>query len=89
MRNNKSKQGERMLQALQASAMPLSAAALSRIGSGKPDGWTASFTKRISELRSRGFEVRKVVDLRVDGQRHTSYQLFTDGQPHKPATQPN
>ena len=57
---------------------------LSRIGSGKPDGFTACIGTRIHELRhDHGYDVRKVRDERVNGQRNTEYQLFVDGEPCK------
>lgn len=47
---------------------------LSRIGSGKRNGWCASFTKRVSELRNDG-HVIQVRDEYKRGQRHTAYAL--------------
>ena len=55
---------------------------LSRIGSGKPDGFTQCLGTRIHELRhDYGYDVRKVRDERVNGQRQTEYQLFRNGLP--------
>lgn len=48
---------------------------LSRIGSGKPDGWVASFSKRISELRASGATII-CHEERHDGTRHTFYELI-------------
>jgi hypothetical protein len=80
MKSSSTQQGERILKALQESngqfiPMP----ELSRIGSGKPDGWVASFTKRISELRAKGHPI-ELMDERVNGQRQTKYRYVANCQ---------
>ncbi|MDE2105162.1 MAG: hypothetical protein KGL39_48490 [Patescibacteria group bacterium] len=47
---------------------------LSRIGSGKPDGFCGSFTRRISDLREAGHNIVMTME-QIDGQRHTFYEL--------------
>lgn len=47
---------------------------LSRIGSGKPDGWTASFSRRISDLRAAGYKVEESEE-RLDGVKLTRYKI--------------
>ena len=66
---------KRILEALIAAQEPVYGAELSRIGSGKENGWVASLSKEISRLRSLGHNVVKVVDKWVDGQRQCAYQL--------------
>lgn len=66
---------KRILEALQASGTPLNGAELSRIGSGKENGWCASLSKEISRLRAQGHNVVKVIDHWIEGQRQTAYQL--------------
>ena len=51
------KQSKRILAALQSATEPIAMPELSRIGSGKPDGWCASFTRRISDLRKLGHTI--------------------------------
>lgn len=51
------------------------AVTLNRIGSGKENGWCASFTRRISDIRKLGYNVVKCYDFMVDGQRHTGYKI--------------
>jgi hypothetical protein len=51
------KQSERILKALQAAKEPIAMPELSRTGSGKPDGWCASFTRRISDLRAAAHNI--------------------------------
>jgi hypothetical protein len=51
------KQSERILKALQATTEPVAMPELSRIGSGKDNGWCASFTRRISDLREAGHDI--------------------------------
>jgi hypothetical protein len=79
--SNSHSQRERILAALKTGRrIPMPE--LSRIGSGKPDGHTACLNTRIHELRHDcGYDVRKVRDERVNGQRQTEYQLFRDGVP--------
>lgn len=66
---------KRILHALQNSLEPVTGAELSRIGSGKEDGWCGSLSKEISRLRSNGHNVVLVKDVYVGRQRHCSYQL--------------
>ena len=79
--SNSHSQRERILAALKTGRhIPMPE--LSRIGSGKSDGFTAALNTRIHELRHDfGYDVRKVRDERVNGQRQTEYQLFKDGRP--------
>lgn len=53
----------------------VSGAELSRIGSGKENGWCASLSRRISDIRSAGNIVlcRKET---IDGQVHAYYQML-------------
>lgn len=56
----------------------VSGAELSRIGSGKPDGWCASFSRRISEIREQLTSLNKTVVCHkstVNGQIHTEYEI--------------
>lgn len=48
---------------------------LSRYASGKPDGWVASFSKRISDLRCEGHTII-CHEFRINGARHTFYELI-------------
>jgi hypothetical protein len=48
---------------------------LSRAGSGKPDGFCASFTRRISDLRDDGHVI--LMTMQICGNvRHTFYELY-------------
>lgn len=70
-----SRQGERMAKAfIDAPDTDIPAVELHRIGSGKPNGFLASFSRRISDLRSQNLNIVKSVDKIVDGIRHTSYR---------------
>ena len=62
-------------------AMPdtdISAINLHREGSGKPNGFLASFSRRISDLRAQGMNIVKSVDKIVSGQRQTAYRYVKD-----------
>ena len=53
---------------------------LHRIASGKEHGYCGSFSRRISDLRKLGLDVRKSMDFRDDnGQRHTWYRWEENG----------
>ena len=49
---------------------------LQRVGSGKENGWCASFTRRISDIRKLGYNVIKSKEESVNGQRHTFYKII-------------
>ena len=51
------------------------AVVLHRIGSGKENGWCSSFSRRISEIREQGFDVRCRKETQPNGQMHTFYTL--------------
>jgi len=70
-----SAKAKRILAALQASLVPVAMPELSRIGSGKPNGWCASFSREISRLRAQGHNIVKVKDVSNGKTRHTEYQL--------------
>ena len=53
----------------------VSAAELSRIGSGSDKGWCASFSRRISEIRDQGYGVTCRKEFQPDGSLHTFYKL--------------
>lgn len=72
--NYHTQKSKRILEALKSGEV-VSGAELSRIGSGKPDGWCASLSKEISRCRALGHNIVKVVDKWVNGQRNTAYQL--------------
>ena len=46
--------------------------------SGKPNGFLASFSRRISDLRAQGMNIVKSVDKIVSGQRQTAYRYVND-----------
>lgn len=72
---NKQSQTLRILQALtDANGEEVNGATLSRIGSGKPDGWTASLSRRISDIRAMGYNVTCRKET-VNGQVHSFYTL--------------
>lgn len=50
------------------------AVVLHRIGSGKPNGWCASLSRRISDLRDGCYDVRCRREV-VNGQHQTYYTL--------------
>jgi hypothetical protein len=50
-------QSKLILKALQDAKEPIAMPELSRIGSGKENGWCASFTRRISDLRELGHNI--------------------------------
>ena len=69
-------QAKRILEYLLAhSNEDVSAVDLHRIGSGKELGWCASISRRISDLRALGYQVRKSKDVMVNSQRRTWYRL--------------
>ena len=53
----------------------VSAVDLHRIGSGKENGWCASLSRRVSDIRDLGYDLVKSKDKTVCGQRHTWYRL--------------
>jgi len=72
---NYQNQADRMLNEFMACPnTEISSVALHRIGSGKQNGFLASFGRRISDLRKRGYDIR-CSDIWVKGQRHTFYKL--------------
>ena len=58
----------------------VAAVELHRIGSGKENGYCASLTRRISEIRDAGYIVR-CREERENGQIHTFYTLIEQGEP--------
>ena len=50
-------------------------AELSRIGSGNPLGWTASFSRRISDIRKQGYEISCRKERQPDGSLWTFYRI--------------
>ena len=54
---------------------------LHRIGSGRPDGFCASLTRRLSEIRSQGYAVTCYKQV-VDGQTRTEYELSQQSPPY-------
>lgn len=70
-----SAKSRRILAALEQSLVPIAMPELSRIGSGKKDGWCASFSREISRLRAQGHNVVKVMDKKDGKTRQTAYQL--------------
>lgn len=48
---------------------------LHQIGSGKENGFCASLSRRISDIRAMGYDVVKSRDETKNGQRHTWYKL--------------
>lgn len=46
------------------------------VGAGKDNGFCASLSRRISDLRKMGMNVEKTRDEYVDGQRQTAYTYF-------------
>jgi hypothetical protein len=74
---NKTHDGQtsRILQGLvEAKGSEIGGMELSRIGSGKPQGWTASFSRRISDIRKLGYDVVCRSET-ADGIRHTFYRI--------------
>lgn len=70
-------QSRRMADAFRAAPdTDISSVDLHRIGSGKENGWLASFSRRISDLRAQNLNVVKSIDKVVLGQRQTSYRLI-------------
>ena len=61
--SNASQQADRMLAVFKANpGKDIPAIALHRHGSGKENGWCSSFSRRISDLRARGFNIVKSRD---------------------------
>lgn len=54
----------------------ISAIRLHGAGSGKPMGFVASLSRRISDLRQQGYNIVKSREERKEGQRHTFYRLI-------------
>ena len=48
---------------------------LHRAGSGKENGYCASFSRRISDIRALGYHVQCRKEMQPDGQMHTFYTL--------------
>lgn len=72
-------QSDRMLAHLQAHPnMMVEAVLLHRIGSGKDGGYCGSLSRRISDIRKRGYTLVKSKDATVDGQRQTGYTLVVE-----------
>ena len=70
-----SSQAQRILDALiEAQGRFVPMAELSRRGSGKPNGWTASFSRRTFELRQAGYPIQMREEY-VGGERNTFYAL--------------
>ena len=57
---------------------------LHKVGSTKLNGWCSSFTRRISDCRKLGMDVKVTRDVTVEGQRFT-YYTYTP--PQEGATQ--
>lgn len=58
MKSTRSKQSSRILDfLLDNRGQEVSSVVLHRVGSGKPDGWLNSLTRRISDVRSYGYQV--------------------------------
>lgn len=73
-----SKQSARMLAVFEASPnTDISALDLHRAGSGKPDGFLASISRRISDLRQQGKNIVLSKRETVGGRVHTWYKLIT------------
>jgi hypothetical protein len=74
-RSLKTRQGNRLLAVFRNHPNEdLSAATLSRIASGKKNGWCASFTRKISDLRQLGYNIIKSRDEWHAGRRETHYR---------------
>jgi len=81
MKSTKSKQTERILELLQSKRgkevpMPI----MSTVGSGNPNGWCASFSRRISDARELIESGEQIVcrrEIAADGSHHTFYTLKT------------
>lgn len=50
---------------------------LHRVGSGKENGFCASLSRRVSDIRQMGFDLIVSIDRRMAGQRQTFYKLRT------------
>jgi hypothetical protein len=70
---NTTGQRQRILDRLLA-GYEVPAVELHRIGSGKENGYCASLTRRISEIRDEGYDVICRKEM-VDGTMHTFYTL--------------
>ena len=53
--------------------LEINAPFLHQTGSGKANGYCASMSRRISDLRKMGLNIVKTKDEYVDGQRNTAY----------------
>lgn len=73
-----SKQSARMLAVFKANPnTDISALKLHRAGSGKPNGFLASISRRLSDLRAQGHRIILSRREMKDGVVHTWYKLVT------------